>query len=182
MGRITKWGCDKRGRQVVPALLGRGYLCRRDRRKAEQIAAIAAEIPEPVDELPPFVRAVIMPAPSARMASGCFPVQPEDAPAPIDDAEEDPDQDLDEDGEQLLEQLRQATRRAPIDLSRFIAASRAKPEPAAPAPRKLEPAQSPEECRRCGIPGRKGCAHQLPYEAEQLTARRYEPFHSRKMA
>jgi hypothetical protein len=56
--------------------------------------------------------------------------------------------------------------RPPSDLSRFIAAHRTNPAPPpAPAVRKLEPATSREECRRCGIPGWKGCDHQLPFVA-----------------
>lgn len=52
----------------------------------------------------------------------------------------------------------------PRDLTRFIAAMRAKPRPAPPpVPRKLQPAASREECAQCGIPGFKGCAHQAPF-------------------
>lgn len=50
-----------------------------------------------------------------------------------------------------------------IDWSRVAAAHAARPAPPAPvrsAP--LEPAPNREECPRCGIPGWKGCAHQLP--------------------
>ena len=39
--------------------------------------------------------------------------------------------------------------------------------------RPLPVAFSPEECRRCGIPGRKGCAHQLAYVAAQIAESPY---------
>lgn len=60
--------------------------------------------------------------------------------------------------------------RPEIDWKRVAEARRATVHapPPPPAPRALKPAESPEECRRCGIPGRKGCAHQLPYDAEPV--------------
>ena len=42
-------------------------------------------------------------------------------------------------------------------------AMKARPDPVAPAAPSRR-ATSSEPCGRCGIPGVKGCAHQLPYE------------------
>jgi hypothetical protein len=54
----------------------------------------------------------------------------------------------------------------PIDTQRLIAAFRNKrPAIARPAPGPLPMAASNDPCRRCGIPGFKGCAHQSAYEA-----------------
>ncbi|WP_343609300.1 hypothetical protein [Novosphingobium sp.] len=54
----------------------------------------------------------------------------------------------------------------PIDTQRLIAAFRNKrPAAARPAPGPLPIAASNEPCWCCGIPGFKGCDHQLPYEA-----------------
>ena len=53
-----------------------------------------------------------------------------------------------------------------IDAQRLAAAYRAKAAHRNPRPAKaLIEAVSAEPCPRCGIPGRKGCAHQLPYVA-----------------
>jgi hypothetical protein len=54
---------------------------------------------------------------------------------------------------------------AKVDTARLAAAfaSRTVEKPISPSVT-LVPAPSREECRRCGIPGWKGCAHQLPYE------------------
>ena len=64
------------------------------------------------------------------------------------------------------------------DWARVAAAHAAKAGRAGPAaavaPKPLAPAVSREECRACGIPGSRGCAHQLPYAEDHLglTARR----------
>ena len=53
-----------------------------------------------------------------------------------------------------------------VDYARLAAAHRARRHtPKAPAvPPVLYPAQSRDECAICGVPGFKGCAHQLPFE------------------
>ncbi|WP_310532529.1 hypothetical protein [Novosphingobium sp.] len=62
------------------------------------------------------------------------------------------------------------------DYSRFVEAAKAKPLPAPVAPvRPTQVALSPEECKRCGIPGWKGCDHQLPYEAWTPADQRADP-------
>lgn len=55
----------------------------------------------------------------------------------------------------------------PIDWNRVADAHarKAAESRAVPVVGNLPVAHSPEECRRCGIPGRKGCAHQAPYVA-----------------
>ena len=63
-----------------------------------------------------------------------------------------------------------------FDGERLVAAFRAEAERRAIAPRvarALPEADSPEECRRCGIPGRKGCAHQAPYVAAPIAVSPY---------
>jgi hypothetical protein len=53
----------------------------------------------------------------------------------------------------------------PTDYSRFVKVMREKPAPPAPSTsRVLAPALSREECRRCGVPGFRGCEHQAPYD------------------
>ena len=39
-----------------------------------------------------------------------------------------------------------------------------RPTAASAPPARMARATSREECPRCGVPGFKGCAHQLPYE------------------
>lgn len=60
---------------------------------------------------------------------------------------------------------RYAHARPPADMARFRAAlaERAAAAATRPAPTPIERATSREECARCGVPGFKGCAHQLPY-------------------
>lgn len=166
MGRLTRFGCDHRGQHVVPAKLARGYACRSaERRYRLRHGSFAAPaLVEAIEDLEPAPATVVSawPAPAGRMESGPFPLL-EQAPS-LDDAGDD-EIDIEDDGEPLTERLRQA--RAPRDLSRFIAAMRAKARPTAPSVAgPLPVALSREECERCGIPGFKGCAHQLPYEPE----------------
>lgn len=142
MPRLTRWGADRRGRKVAPAGLGRGYMLRR---RYAQMA-----LPDALEAIEDLEPAASLPAPI------------EEELPPIDDADLELElEDLDEDGEPLTEGLRQA--RAPADLSRFVAAMRRKEARPAAIARELEPAASREECRLCGIPGFKGCEHQLPY-------------------
>lgn len=59
---------------------------------------------------------------------------------------------------------------------RFVEAAKAKAAarpPEKPAPTRV--AMSPEECKRCGIPGWKGCEHQLPYEEWKPVEQRADP-------
>jgi hypothetical protein len=56
----------------------------------------------------------------------------------------------------------------PVDFKRLAAAFRSKSAPPAMRTRKLQPALSREECARCGIPGWKGCEHQLPCEDQPI--------------
>lgn len=55
-----------------------------------------------------------------------------------------------------------------IDYARVAEAHRrataAQPAPPPARPRALPVAMGPEACRRCGVPGFRGCAHQAPYE------------------
>ena len=58
--------------------------------------------------------------------------------------------------------------RKPVDMGRFrqaLADKAAQAEAERKTPPPTERASSREECTRCGVPGFKGCAHQLPYEA-----------------
>lgn len=51
----------------------------------------------------------------------------------------------------------------PIDTAKVADAFRAKPQASERTGRQLEPAFTREPCLRCGIPGSKGCNHQLPF-------------------
>ena len=63
----------------------------------------------------------------------------------------------------------QVRRVAAIDAARIAEAFRNKPRSEhRAAPATLLPAPSAEGCARCGIPGRKGCAHQSPFEPTGL--------------
>ena len=95
----------------------------------------------------------------------------ETAPVPkIEDPDEDSTQEF---VDRVLARRDRAARLlakpAPIDWNRVADTHQRKAKErihgAPKASRVLYPADSPEECRRCGIPGRKGCEHQLPYEA-----------------
>lgn len=56
-----------------------------------------------------------------------------------------------------------------IDWARVAAAKRAERHaPPAEIKRPVRAALSPDPCARCGIPGRRGCAHQAPYEGAPL--------------
>ncbi len=52
----------------------------------------------------------------------------------------------------------------PTDMSAFVAAMKAKAKPQAKAVEPRTYAQSREPCERCGVPGFRGCSHQLAYQ------------------
>lgn len=117
-------------------------------------------------------------------ANACPPAQRvlRDAPSPSSVAPQD-DRDDEESAAEFAARVAAASaKRAeilrkpePVDWSRVARAHERKaatPRPVVAA-RPLQPADSPEECRRCGIPGRKGCAHQLAYVEQPIVESPY---------
>ena len=65
-----------------------------------------------------------------------------------------------------------------VDAEKVAAAFRTKPQTSQKRTVKaLVPDDSPEPCSRCGIPGRKGCDHQLPFDGGDVLAYRRNSGH-----
>lgn len=74
-------------------------------------------------------------------------------------------------------EVREIRKAAPsIDFARLAAAARARSSAAKPAPKvPTRHALSADPCRKCGIPGFRGCEHQLPYEEYTPAEAREDP-------
>lgn len=154
-------------------------VARRELVEQEQEKVVRAEPAETAEKraVQPAAASPVLPRPLRPLREKSFP--PVVAPAPL--AEPD-DEDFAAELAELAARIaaKRAARAAqagpvaaklPTNWGRVAAAHARKvvapPVPAQPV-RPLEPALSREECPRCGIPGAKGCAHQLPFAENHL--------------